>query len=81
MRMMRTTRRARTTTTTAVARASLGRISLALFPFWRLDAKGGEVALLGCSGDLHGLGTSVAFDLLLIACDPFIVFVMNYVFG
>jgi hypothetical protein len=30
--------------------------SIALFPFWCLDAKGGEVALLGClRWDLHGL--------------------------
>ena len=37
---------------------SLGRASLPLFPFWRSDAKGGEVAPLGlgiCMGGLSYL--------------------------
>ena len=34
---------------------SLGR-SIALFPFWRFDAKGGEVVLVGSPWDLHGFG-------------------------
>jgi hypothetical protein len=43
--------------------------SIALFPFWCLDAKGGEVALLGClRWDLHGvviwICTSFSFALV-----------------
>ena len=30
--------------------------SIALFPFWRFDAKGGEVVLVGSPWDLHGFG-------------------------
>ena len=37
----------------------MGRIGIALVPFWRLDAKGGEVVLLGSPGDLHGKDISI----------------------
>ena len=37
-------------------------VSIALFPFWRLDAKGGEVVLFRVSrGFLHGLDASAVF--------------------
>ena len=44
-------------------------VSIALLPFWRFDAKGGEVVLLGCLRDLHGLSREpvLAFDLFLLA--------------
>ena len=32
----------------------MGRLSIALVPFWRLDAKGGEVVLLGFFGICMG---------------------------
>ena len=36
--------------------------SIALFPFWRFDAKGGEGVLVGISPwDLHGLDTTLPF--------------------
>jgi hypothetical protein len=36
---------------------SSGRVASLFSLFWCLDAKGGEVVLLGISQDLHGWGT------------------------
>jgi hypothetical protein len=55
-----------------------GRGSIALFPFWRFDAKGGEVVLLGYPRDLQGSGTSqICFYASFAACVPFIL-VLNH---
>ena len=35
---------------------SLGTVSIAFLPFWCLDAKGGEMVLVGYPWDLHGSG-------------------------
>ena len=40
--------------------------SIALVPFWRLDAKGGEVVLVGFSVGFAWVGISIAFHLPLI---------------
>ena len=37
----------------------MGRVSIALVPFWRLDAKGGEVVLLGCFSGFAREGISI----------------------
>ena len=41
--------------------------SIALLPFWRFDAKGGEVVLLGLV-DLQGSGASTYLSVVLFAC-------------
>ena len=48
----------------------LGTFSIAIFPFWCLDAKGGEVVLFRFSeGICKGSGTSLfGFMLYLLAC-------------
>ena len=42
-------------------------VSIALLPFWRFDAKGGEVVLLGLV-DLQGSGASILLSVILFAC-------------
>jgi hypothetical protein len=42
-------------------------VSIALLPFWRFDAKGGEVVLLGFV-DLQGSGASTCLSVVLFAC-------------
>ena len=42
-------------------------VSIALLPFWRFDAKGGELVLLGLV-DLQGSGTSTCLPVVLFAC-------------
>ena len=42
----------------------MGRLSIALVPFWRFDAKGGEVVLVGLLRDLQGCGHK-HFELLI----------------
>ena len=46
--------------------------SIALLPFWGLDAKGGECALLGMFGDLLGSETSLCLYHSFAACVPFL---------
>ena len=46
----------------------LGVVSIALFPFWRFDAKGGEVVLLGSHRDLHGSDTTMLVYHFFEAC-------------
>ena len=47
----------------------MGFVSYALFPFWRLDAKGGEVVLLGSlRGICMGWTQACAFIILLRLC-------------
>ena len=50
----------------------MGRVASRLSPFWRLDAKGGEVSIR-ILGDLHGLGTSICVYHSYIACVPSLV--------
>ena len=47
-----------------------GIVSIAFLPFWCLDAKGGEMVLVGYPWDLHGSDTSICFYLSLRACVP-----------
>jgi hypothetical protein len=63
----------------------LGR-SIALFPFWRFDAKGGEVVLLGLSvWDLHGFrAQAYAFTILIALVSIYVklcVSMSNFVFS
>jgi hypothetical protein len=51
-----------------------GACSIALLPFWCLDAKGGEVVLLGISRDLHGWGTQACAFIIPLA----LVFLLIY---
>src|SRR3954451_1302710 len=48
-------------------RSDLQGVSIALLPFWRFDAKGGEVVLLGLV-DLQGSGASILLSVILFAC-------------
>ena len=49
--------------------------SIALLPFWRFDAKGGEVALVGLRGFARVRAQAYAFTIYLRLC-PFILFVV-----
>ena len=45
--------------------------SIALLPFWCLDAKGGEAALVGLRGDLLGFGHKLESLSFICSLCPF----------
>jgi hypothetical protein len=57
--------------------------SIALLPFWCLDAKGGEVVLLGICRDLHGWKHKLARLSFFGACvsSYFVCLKSNFVCG
>ena len=57
---------------------SLGTLSIALFPFWRFDAKGGEVVLCRVSPGFAWEDTIIYFYHSLRACVPFICWTFGF---